>query len=81
MLLVGGRTFSEAELYLPAKPGVCDYGRGEGQRGGRRTGSREESCLKAGVVGLPCPPPNTPRIPVNLSSPWLLETAVPNISF
>ena len=81
LLPAGGRTFSEAELYLLAKPGVCEYGRGERQRGGRRTGSREESCLKAGAIGLPCPPPNTPGIPVNLSSPWLLERAVPNISF
>ena len=40
-----------------------------------------QTCLKAGAIGLPCPPPNTPGIPVNLSSPWLLERAVPNISF
>ena len=47
--------------------------RGRGR--GRKARPEEESCLKAGAMGLPSPAP--PPSPVNLSSPLLLQTAVP----
>ena len=59
LLPVGGRTFSEAELYLLAKPGVCQYGRDERQRGGRRTGSRP--ALKQELSDSPAHHPTPPE--------------------